>query len=239
MTVTTGFRWLIARKGNFAEQCHFFMNTFLYTLYSAASFTGGVGLWGGSMAMRARDFNDLKVAQRWGRTVVDDSSLSQLVKDNHKKSVLVTTCITHSDDVIEHVGSAVRWFERQMMYLKAYQRPLWMIAIALISTGFMLEAWLPFAVALSGFSWHRFCALGGGAILVLIVGKYLGDILYLGLGPMNRRRLFFVLQPFCFFLFLYSCLKTAFTNTVLWAGVRYKLDSAGNVTKITRPEARP
>jgi cellulose synthase/poly-beta-1,6-N-acetylglucosamine synthase-like glycosyltransferase len=236
ITVTTGFRWLHASRGSLAEQCHFFMNTFLYTLYSTASFCGGVGLWGGSMAIRARDFAALHVARRWAETVVDDSSLSQIVKNHHKKSVLVPTCITHSDDLIQSVGAAVRWFTRQMMYLKAYQGELWLVAIPLITVAFVLMLLLLPAVLLSGLSWARFTALGGSAALLLVVGKYLGDILYLGLGPMKRRRLFFLVQPFCLLVFLYSCIKTAFTNTVTWAGVRYILDNKGRVRKLIRPE---
>jgi cellulose synthase/poly-beta-1,6-N-acetylglucosamine synthase-like glycosyltransferase len=239
ITVTTGFRWLHMHNPGMAQLCHFYMNTFLYTLYCMASFSGGVGLWGGSMAIRARDFKALGVAERWSETVVDDSSLSQIVKQHHKKSVLVPTCITHSDDLIGRVGAAVRWFERQMMYLKAYQWELWLVAMPMVVSAFMMMAWLPFATLLSRGSWSSFCALGGSAGLLLVAGKLAGDSFFFALGPTGGRIRFLLLQPACLFMFLISCLNTAFTNTVTWAGVRYTLDSKGRVKKLVRPERKP
>jgi ceramide glucosyltransferase len=234
ITVTTGFRWLHAERGTLAQQSHFYMNSFLYTLYSTASFLGSVGLWGGSMAIRRKDFDELDVAARWSETVVDDSSLSQIIKKRRRKSLLVPTCITHTNDLIDSVADATRWFERQMMFLKLYQRSLWLAAMPVIFICFFAIVWLPFAAALSLFTPLRFYAVGGGASVVLLAGKFVSDLLYPTLGAMPRLGSFLVLQPAALCVFLLSCIRTTFRKTIVWSGIKYHLSFSGKVTSLER-----
>lgn len=235
ITVTTGFRWLRVDNCSFAQQLHFYMNSFLYTLYCFSSFTSNVGLWGGSMAIRKKEYDELGVAVRWHETVVDDSSLSQLVKKNGRKSMLVTTCITQTDDSITSVGAAIRWFERQMMFLKAYQKTQWLLSIPLIALALGLLVWLPVAVVVGLATTHSFLTIAGGASLVLVVGKFLSDMQYGLLGPMPKFGTFIVYQPLALGVFLFSCLRTAFTNTVTWSGYKYKVSFfTGKVTNVNR-----
>jgi hypothetical protein len=211
------------------------MNSFLYALYCFASFTGSVGLWGGSMAIIKKDFDDMNVIKRWSETVVDDSSLSELIKKNHKKSMLVTTCITHTNDLISNVWATTRWFERQMMFLKAYQKSLWLASMPIITISLLLIVWLPFAAILALTTSYGFSAIGGMAALSLLVGMFLSDMFYPLLGPTPRFGTFMVLQPISFFMFLFSCFKTMFTNTVTWSGYKYKVAFFyGKVTNIKR-----
>jgi cellulose synthase/poly-beta-1,6-N-acetylglucosamine synthase-like glycosyltransferase len=235
ISVTTGFRWLHVEQASLGQQTHFYMNSFLYTLYCFASFFGGVGLWGGSMAIRRRDFDDIGVAARWAETVVDDSSLSQLVKKNKMKSILVPTCITHTDDLITSVRAATRWFERQMMFLKAYQKGLWCAAIPLIALALVTLVWLPVSLIVAASVPCSFFAIGGGSALVLWLGKLASDMLYPFLGTMPRFGAFVLFQPVALWIFLLSCFRTAFTNTVTWSGYRYKLSfRTGKVTAVER-----
>lgn len=234
ISVTTGFRWLHAERGTLGQQAHFFMNSFLYTLYSTASFLGSVGLWGGSMAIRKKDFEVLGVAARWSETVVDDSSLSQIIKKRRKKSILVPTCITHTDDLIDSVADATRWFERQMMFLKLYQRGLWLTAMPVIFICLLTLVWLPVAAVVSLITARSFFALGGGPSVVLVAGKFLVDLMYPALGAMPRLGWFMVFQPASLFVFLVSCMRTAFTNTIIWSGIKYHLSFSGRVTSLER-----
>jgi ceramide glucosyltransferase len=235
ISVTTGFRWLHAEQATLGQQTHFYMNSFLYTLYSSASFMGSVGLWGGSMAIRRKDFDEIGVAARWAETVVDDSSLSQLVRKHKKKSLLVPTCITHTDDLITSVRGATRWFERQMMFLKAYQKGLWCVAIPLIALALVTLLWLPVACIVALATHCSFFAIGGGSALVLWLGKLASDMLYPFLGTMPRLGAFVMYQPLALWIFLFSCFRTAFTNTITWSGYRYKISfTTGKVTGVER-----
>ncbi|HEX2956573.1 MAG TPA: glycosyltransferase family 2 protein, partial [Chitinispirillaceae bacterium] len=149
ITATSGFRWLHATKGTTGELTHSYVNIFMYVLFSVACFFGGVGLWGGSMAIRRKDFDELGVAEKWVSASVDDMCLSKIVMKNHKKAVIVPPCIIQTDDLIGTVKSSVSWFERQIMYLKAYQPLLWLVALPITLTGVGLVMLLPFSIIAS------------------------------------------------------------------------------------------
>ncbi len=234
IAVTTGFRWLHAERGTLGQQAHFYMNSFLYTIYSTASFMGSVGLWGGSMAIRKKDFEELGVAARWSETVVDDSSLSQIIKKRKKRSILVPTCITHTDDLIDSVGDATRWFARQMMFLKLYQRGLWIAAMPVIALCLAVLVWLPVAILLSILSPFSFFAIGGGASLLLLVGKFMVDLMYRSLGTIPRFGSFMLMQPAALLVFLFSCILTAFKTTIVWSGIKYRMSFSGKVIGLER-----
>ncbi|HEX3020514.1 MAG TPA: glycosyltransferase family 2 protein [Chitinispirillaceae bacterium] len=236
ITATSGFRWLHAKKGTTGELTHSYVNAFMYVLFSVACFVGGVGLWGGSMAIRRKDFDELGVAEKWASAAVDDMSLSQIVMKNRKKAVVVPPCIVHTDDLIETVKSSVSWFERQIMYLKAYQPLLWLVAFPFALTGVGLVVLLPFSI-LASISEHRsFLGMGGGAAVVFYVGEFLTAMLYVLLGTMHRLPKFLLLQPFLRVTQGVSYFKTLLTNTITWAGIKYNINFHGEVVSIRRPD---
>ncbi|MDO5577388.1 MAG: glycosyltransferase family 2 protein, partial [Fibrobacter sp.] len=68
ITATSGFRWLHVKKGSMGELTHSYVNIFMYIMFCVACYFGGVGLWGGSMAIRKKDFDELGVAKKWSKT---------------------------------------------------------------------------------------------------------------------------------------------------------------------------
>ncbi|MCL2218568.1 MAG: glycosyltransferase family 2 protein [Chitinispirillia bacterium] len=235
VTVTTGFRWLISAKGTVGELCHAYVNIFIYTCFCAACYFGGVGLWGGTMAIRRRDFEELGVAKKWSRASVDDMSLSALVLRSRRKAVVVSTCLTVTDDLLPTVGSTVSWFERQIMYFKSYQTALWVFPtffIALIA-GILLLL-LPVAAAAHFFTPYSFWDLGGGVSITFIVGHTLTAFLYPMLGKMPYYGRFLLLQPFLRVMQMVSYMKTWCTATITWAGIKYRLSSNGDVKSMKR-----
>lgn len=236
VTVTSGFRWLHAKKGTIGELTHSYINAFMYVLFSAACFFGGVGLWGGSMAIRRKDFEAFKVAEKWSRASVDDMSLSQVVLKNSGKAVLVPPCVVQSDDLIQTVGSSISWFERQVMYFKTYQTPLYFLVIPLGILMFTLVFLMPFAL-LGAISENRtFFGLGGGAALLFYVGELITVSLYPFLGAMHRFPKFLILQPIMRTAHAIGIIKTSLTNTITWAGIKYNVNIRGEVVRIRRPD---
>jgi ceramide glucosyltransferase len=235
VSVTTGFRWLSTEKPGVGEMVHNYISIFLYVLLSVASFFGEVGVWGGSMAIRRRDFEGMDIEGLWSRSVVDDISLSSRVREMGKQTVMVPTCVTHTDDLIETVSGGVIWFERQIMFLKAYHRGLWLYGAAPITLlGAAIMLWLPFALVASIGEQRTFLAVGGAAPLLLIAGEAVTALLYPLLGEMPRFGRFLALQPFMRSMHVLSYLRTMFTNVVTWSGVRYYLDRQGIVTRVER-----
>jgi ceramide glucosyltransferase len=236
VAVTSGYRWLHSSKATIGEQTHAFTNVFIYILFSVASFIGGVGLWGGSMAIRKKDFEAIGVAEKWGRTVVDDMSLSQLVTKKRRKGVVVPTSMTHSDELLPTVKATLIWFTRQTMFLKAYFRPVWliggMILCVVATTLFLL---LPIA-AFGALSDERtFLSLGGGAAAVMYLGELCALLLYPLIGPMPRFYTLLLDMPVVRITHILSYFKTVFSHRITWAGVRYYLTFSGDVSRVERP----
>jgi ceramide glucosyltransferase len=236
VAVTSGFRWLHAKKGTIGELTHSYVNVFMYVAFVGACVFGGVGLWGGSMSIRRRDFEGLGVAKAWLKAGVDDMSLSQIILKNSKKAVLVPHCITHTDDLLPTVKSTVNWFERQIMYLKAHFKLIWLFGVfplALLAT--LLLFLLPFSLIASVSPNYTFFGSGGGPALVFYIGELIAVLLYPFLGKMHRFPKFIILFPMMRLTHTISYFRTFLTNTILWAGIKYTINFHGEVSKIERP----
>jgi cellulose synthase/poly-beta-1,6-N-acetylglucosamine synthase-like glycosyltransferase len=235
VAVTTGFRWLHARKGTLGELTHSYVNIFIYVLFTVACFFGGVGLWGGSMAIRRKDFDELGVGGKWALAGVDDMSLSQLVYKARRKAVLVPPCVVQTDDLIQTVGGTVNWFERQIMYLKAYQKNLWFFLVfPVASLALLMFLLLPFAVIAAFIPGHTFFGAGGGAALLFYIGELFTVLFYPLLGKMYSFPKFILFWPILRFTHIISYALTFTTNTIIWAGIKYKLTFSGDVAEIDR-----
>jgi len=236
VAVTSGFRWLHAKNGTVGELTHSYVNVFMYVAFVGACCFGGVGLWGGSMSIRRKDFEDLNVADNWAKAGVDDMSLSQIINKNRKKAVLVPHCITHTDDLLPTVKSTVNWFERQIMYLKAHFKMIWLFLVfPIASAATLLLFALPFAMLMSISENHSFYSAGGGAALIFYIGEILTVMLYPFLGKMHRMPKFIALFPMMRFTHVLSYFRTFLTNTITWAGIKYTINFSGEVAKIERP----
>jgi ceramide glucosyltransferase len=236
VTVTTGFRWLTPSTGSVGELCHAYVNIFIYTCFCTASYIGGVGLWGGTMAIRRKDFEELGVADKWSRAAVDDMSLSTLVLKSRRKAVVVPTCLTGTDDLLPTVKSTVSWFERQILDLKSDQRARWVFPTlprALLTTA--LFCLLPVAaVAPLVTPRYSFLELGGGASLIFILSHTFVALFYPLMGKMPFFGRFLLLQPFLRLTQAVSYFKTWTTRTITWAGIKYQLAFNGDVKTLKR-----
>jgi cellulose synthase/poly-beta-1,6-N-acetylglucosamine synthase-like glycosyltransferase len=235
VAVTTGFRWLKAIRGSTGEYVHTYINIFLYVLLTFINFFCGTFLWGGSMAIRKKDFESLKVADFWSTAVVDDNSLSKIIMKNSLRSVVVPACITTSDDLIVSVGQGINWFTRQIMFLKSYEKAVWFFGVLpLVLCATILFLWFPVALILGGGFTSKFFNLGGGASLVFLIGELMTVSLYPLLGSMPKFHRFLALQPFLRSTHIISSLRTIYTNKIVWSGVKYHLTFSGKVSRVER-----
>jgi hypothetical protein len=193
-------------------------------------------LWGGSMAIRKKDFEDLGVAEKWAHAGVDDMSLSNLVYKARRKAVVVPRCIIQTDDLLQTLRGTISWFERQIMYLKAYQKKLWFfIGFPVVFSGMLFLVLLPFAALAALLPERTFFSAGGGAAALFYLGELLTITLYPLLGSTYARGKFMLYWPFLRLTHGISYCLTALTNTITWAGIRYQLAFNGDVARIERP----
>jgi hypothetical protein len=194
------------------------------------------------MAIRKKDFDDLKVRDRWSNAVVDDNSLSQVIMKNSRRSVVVPACITSSDDLLPSVGQGIVWFTRQIMFLKSYEKAVWFfLLLPLVLSALFLFLWLPIAAIASRGSPAVFLQIGGGASIIFFVGELLTVSMYPLLGSVPKFHKFLILQPFMRTTHIISSLRTVYTNKVIWSGVKYHLTFTGKVSKVERlkPKEKP
>lgn len=237
ITAVTGFRWNRPAHETIGEYVHTYLNLFLYIWMTAINFFGGAFLWGGSMAIRRKDFEDLKVAECWEHAVVDDNSLSRILMKKSKRTIVVPACVTPTNDLLASVSKSIVWFTRQAMYLKAHEKPLWFFAaLPLALLAFFLYVWLPLSLIFSAGSVKTFINLGGGATLIFYAGGLLIVPLYSILGPLPGLYKMLFLEPLLRFSILISLFKTAFTNKIVWSGIKYHLTFSGTVDKVERLE---
>jgi len=235
VTVTTGFRWLLSSSGSVGELCHSYVNIFIYTCFCAACYFGGVGLWGGTMAIRRKDYDELGIEKKWSRASVDDMSLSTVVLKNRRKAVVVSNCLTITDDLLPTVGATVSWFERQIMYFKSYQRLLWVFPTLFIALfAGVLICLLPVAAIGALCTEYSFWQLGGGVSLAFILGHTATALLYPALGKMPYFGRFLLLQPYLRLTHVLSYFRTWTTRTITWAGIKYRLEFNGDVKSLRR-----
>jgi cellulose synthase/poly-beta-1,6-N-acetylglucosamine synthase-like glycosyltransferase len=209
-----------------------YQNAMLLVLFSTSSFLQDVGLWGGSMAIKKRDFDEMGVGEYWSQTVVDDMSLSKLVMKYSKKSIMVTPCITPTDDTLPTISQSIKWFERQVMFLKAYQKKTWVSAILLVISCLFFQLLLPVSIIISFATSKTFAGIGGIAALTFLFGTLFTTLLYPMLGKQPALIRFLLLQPVSLFTVLIGTFRTLFTNTVSWSGFFYKLNFSGKVVSV-------
>jgi cellulose synthase/poly-beta-1,6-N-acetylglucosamine synthase-like glycosyltransferase len=242
VSIASGFYWLSPRRGarsarTLGELAHCQMNRVMYTLFVSSMPWGGLGVWGGTMAMRSADFQAYQIASRWRECVVDDMSLAEIAVRRKLKTVLVPQCITHTDDTKRTLAGSANWFARQLMLVKVHGWGgwgIWALSIGFCCAYLAVSALLPISVLGALFAQASFWEWGGGAALLLIAGEMLAVLLYALLGPTPDLALDTFLAPLLRYAQWVSMAMTVFNWTIHWSGVRYTMDRRGRVVRIER-----
>jgi hypothetical protein len=238
VAVTSGYRWVRGRRGTAAEHAHAGIALSMYVHFAFVAHVAGKGLWGGSFALRKSDYDAWSVAPRWAETISDDMSLMGILQARGQRSLLVGEVLIVTDDTFPSAGAAARWYSRQLLNVKAYERGTW----ALIGAGHMTAA-LAWVVALvATVSWMAGVDLatvrtwGGGAALAFAGLDFVATAWSSGIAPLAGRGRFLTRLPWVRWLQGYAFLKTLGQDVLWWAGVGYHFDRAGRVTSVRRPE---
>lgn len=232
MHVSFGFRWVVSLNKSFSVFLHSYLNAYIFMLLKLP-FSNGA--WGGATAIRRDTFEKLNVAKHWQTSIVDDISLMRIIKDNNMKSVFVPDCLSNAHNSCTSIPELIRWFSRQILYLKFYDRPMW--------TVILISHFLTAVILLSGpglliasFFFKSFLNPG---IICLIFGLFL-MINYTLLRIRNYYRehslKWFLVAPLVQLIAITSILKTLFVNSMNWHGIIYEVDRKGKVIKIVRKE---
>ncbi len=236
ITVSTGFRWYLPGKG-FASQLRAAWDTSIATMMGNQRYRI---VWGGSMAIRARDFRQLRIAERyWASTVSDDYALARAVQDAGGKIAFAPRCLLASREE-SGLADFLRWSTRQIIITRVYAARLWRLGLAtyLFYCGTFLLGL--FAMSLPGALPHERVAVAVTLIAVLSLGAGKGYIRTLVTRELfaaevgNRASCYWQLSPLVPWVMLENFIVAGLARRIEWKGTEYELVSRDNVRVIRR-----
>lgn len=180
--------------------------------------------WGGATAMARGLFDELGVAELWATRIVDDVALAERLRVARIPVIGLNApaLLAPAAGGVEWAWSA--WFTRQLAYVRFIQPGSW------VGIGFLLWAyaagWLWMAMRLfvdAGGATGWLAALDG--VLLTALGLRLH-----ALHPLSGARGAWLAAYFAFWLAAPICyLRAAFSRTVHWRGIRYRVGRDGRV----------
>lgn len=239
VTVSTGFRWYLPGP-DFVTQLRAAWDTSIATLLGDHNHNFA---WGGSMAIRSREFKRLRVAEDyWARTVSDDYALTRATRDTGGRIRFEPRCLLASSEP-SSLREFLRWANRQIIITRVYSPRLWWMG--LISNLLYCGTFLLGVVLL---------VLRYGTVRERIgIGTLLGAVLLLGLAkgrirarvaheafPEQSELLarygsrYWQLAPLVSWVMLLNFAVSAITRRIEWRGTHYKLTSSHEVRVVQR-----
>jgi len=233
VAVATGFRWDILREGTLGQRVHAFMIAVQWALLNSPF---NCGVWGGCAAIRRETFEEMDVAGYWAKTVVDDTSLVNLLHQQRRRSVFVPTCVKELDGPAMTVKESILWFRRQVLYIKFYRRFDWSCALALLVWCGLICLAFP-VLLLGAVTWPS------PALTALVGVTGVGMLLQMLCALCMKRPsednhsaiAWFLLSPLFMVCTSGAFVIGLFTRALRWRHVVYHLDHQGFVTGVERP----
>jgi ceramide glucosyltransferase len=226
---TTGYRWYVPEKNNFATIALSAMNAKIAQLLGNTIFNH---TWGGSMAIKVKMFRELGLDKIWQKAVSDDLSLSMAVKGAHKKVEFSPGCLVATTESTTW-PKLFEFARRQFIITKVTAPKTWFIGL-FTCTCAILGLWGGVALAIyARVTSNPHVLLFGFVAVLFFVMQFLRAILRQAMAAKLFKEhwpklravavvdiVFFWLWP-VFLLVL--ILSSAFGRTIRWRGIRYKL----------------
>jgi ceramide glucosyltransferase len=239
VTVSTGFRWYLPGHG-FASRLRAAWDTSIATMLGEH---GHNFAWGGSMAIRAADFNRLEVAERnWASTVSDDYALTRAVRQAHARHAagrirFEPRCLVKSREE-SSLLEFFAWANRQIILTRVYSPRLWWMGL-----GSYLLYCATFVLGLALIVMRSTTLAGRGdaaaALIIIlalgIVKARLRTIVAREVFPEEHATLdpygscYWTLAPLVPWVMLVNFVTAGLTRRIEWRGVRYELRSPDEI----------
>jgi cellulose synthase/poly-beta-1,6-N-acetylglucosamine synthase-like glycosyltransferase len=196
--------------------------------------------WGGSMAIRAADFHNLGIAERyWANTVSDDYAMTRAVREAGGRIAFEPRCLVASREE-SSLGEFLRWSTRQIIITRVYASHLWKLGLATylsycgtITLGLIALA-LPRAAA------NQRAAVAATLLVVLFLGAAKGYIRSLVTRELfatevgSRASCYWQLSPLVPWIMLGNFVVAGCTRRIEWRGTEYELISRDKVRVMGR-----
>lgn len=220
--VVTGYRWFTPVPASFWS--------LMASVWNSAS--GGLlgpgdnpFAWGGAMAIRKETFFEIHVPEFWKSTVSDDYALAAAVHASGRSIAYAPAALTPSFDR-PGCRAFFAWIRRQMTLTRVYQPRLWWMGCiahifycAAMGAGLAL-ACLGYRPALLALAVQLACGMWLGYRRAALARMALPE--YAAWFGRNMWA-HVLLVPAATWIWLVSFLSSAWSNVIVWRGVRYRL----------------
>jgi ceramide glucosyltransferase len=236
--IATGYRFYIASKNNWASLVRALWNRM--TAWELAN-PNLAYAWGGAMAIRKHDFEELDVKGSWQRAATDDMSMTMLVKNAGMSVRFVPQCLVASDGDSD-VAEIFDWTNRQLILTKVYYPKLWRKAIARAT---VMAIWLiTISIAVVGGiisqnpDWLLATVIGLTILPIELWFLIRAQNLWQRVIPDRKEYINDSLASFCLVLPLahlvlpWMTLFSVLTNRIQWRGIIYDLRAPDNVVVV-------
>jgi len=203
------------------------------------------------MAIRKGTFHSAHVLEYWQRSISDDYSMTQAMKDARLRIHYEPRCLIGSYGRCGW-GELLEWSTRQMILTKVYSRRLWQLALVSQWTFSLVWWWALAGVALAFIPstpasttaavWsggiRKYALLAGLLFLFGAVRSWYRVRTIQHLRPEHRDEIqdfwwgYVLLFPLASTLTAYNLARSALASSVEWRGVRYEFGAAQEVRVI-------
>lgn len=244
--VSTGFRWYLPRRGNFASVLRSVWNAGSASLMKEGD---SFFAWGGAMALRRQVFRDCRIADYWMGALSDDYAVSRAVHDHSLSIRFQPRCLSFSHEDCR-LRDLLEWSGRQLSITHVYHPGLWRLAF-LSQVLNSLTLWGGLAFLLMALwsttlasSWQLF-GFATLFFLVYVLGCLKGWIRLCAVtllfaehrGVLRRHRLAYIFWgPLASLLSLWGLIRSLFSRDIEWRGVRYRMVSASETVVLSNGE---
>ena len=226
---TTGYRWYIPTKNNLAGLALSAVNAKIAQLLGPARFNQA---WGGSMAIRADLFRQIKLHKIWSRASSDDYALTFAVKRAAKKIIYIPACLAASYESTTF-RKLFDFGRRQFLITRISAPHLWWVALfsALYS---VLGLWAGAALAIyAAASKDPNFRLYAAVPIVFFAGQFFRAAARQHMAAkllrpeLPKMKTAIIADLLGFWLWsialLILIISSALGNTICWQGISYKL----------------
>ncbi len=242
LTMSTGFRWYLPGHA-FASRLQSAWDASIATMMGEHNQNFA---WGGSMAIRRKDFERLGVAERyWQRTVSDDYAITRAVREARGAIHFEPRCLVTSLGNAGF-GSFLKWANRQIIITRVYAARYWRLGLASYSLYAATFLWGLALIVLPGIlPAHRLIAVAF-LVAVLALGTAKGALRAAAarvLFPEETEALghygscYWKLAWAVPWVMFFNFATAAFIRRIEWRGTIYELRSIEELRVIRRDES--
>ncbi|MGH9327399.1 MAG: glycosyltransferase [Terriglobia bacterium] len=239
LTMSTGFRWYLPAS-RFASRLQSAWDASIATMMGEHNQNFA---WGGSMAIRRKDFKRLRVAERyWQNTVSDDYAITRAVREARGAIHFEPRCLVTSVGNTS-LGSFLRWANRQIIITRVYATRFWRLGLASYSLYAITFIWGLALIFLPGIRIaHRLTAVAFLAA-VLALGAAKGPLRAAAareMFPEEREALdryascYWKLAWVVPWIMFLNFVSAGFLRRIEWRGTVYELRSRQDLRVIRR-----